>query len=423
MRFKRLGPAVIIILTLIGLKGTGIERASGSALLIQRDEISQLLQEASDLEVRAAKLRQAVENCRRRITPQAPDCSVYVEWMKTVVPYQEAEKIALALEDQARQKRNRAEFLKSQLNPPPPPTNVQTGANPAATTGAVNISGQGGQQNMNQATPVTPVPPPTTSSPAPVPGVGEVRIGGLTQREWNRLRDYQSRIDELSTKWPLSREETDELDRLEMARNRLWKKAVSVPGLTAEERQHLRLLLHTRNQTAEIPVLRKENIQNKRKTSPPPPPFPAAVLGEVVESHMEVGSQQALDEFGKDMVEVINIKDVDRKMLNGENVVGVSRISLKLKEKDYPGAIAETFDFVVGKLVLPLTSMNVNVFKSVYSKVTFGALNKFMEDSMKAVGGTFSWDEMTKDMTTGQKAVMDWVGLGDLMKDKKRESE
>jgi hypothetical protein len=147
------------------------------------------------------------------------------------------------------------------------------------------------------------------------------------------------------------------------------------------------------------------------------------VVGAIVESHVETGAGQALDELGKEWAEVVNISDVDRGLLDYENVVGVGRISLKLKEKDYAGAASETFDFMLGKVVLPVTSMNVGVFKSVYSQVTFGALNRFLEDSMRAVGAEFDWEEMTKDMSFGQKAVMEWVGLGDLVKDKAAEKK
>lgn len=425
--------AFVLIVTFLFFGNTvRLEVGAATEAVIQTSEIDQLLREAADLENKAARLRQAVENCRRRITPQSPDCQVYIEWQKVVVSYQEAERVAQTLEDQARERRRRAEYLKSQQAPPPVAVPVPQPTSPVTPPETVNQPGAG-QGNQPQGADTSPTnPPPAQNQVATLPPrVGEVRIGGLTQKEWDKLRNYQQEIDELYSRIPLSDEEAQRFFELLQARNALWQKAISVPGLTLEERQRLRLLIHTKNQTADVPVFRKEEVlaAAKEKRKSPPPPFPVEVLGNIVEAHVETGTQQAVDELGKKMTETINLNQVDRGLLTCENVVGVSKITLKLKQKDIPGAISETVDFVLGKVIAPLSSMNISVFKSAYSRITFGAVNKFFDEVnnfMKSMGGNevkFNWEEFYQEMGTGKKAVAEWTEYGDLIKDKIKEEK
>ena len=411
-----------VVVCLLLTIGSFSRLAAGGNLggIPQSDEINRLEAQAAELENRAARLRQAVENCRRSISPQSPDCFIEISWLRARVSYLEAERIAGQMEEQARDVRRRLEYLKSQLNrpvPPPPPV-----TNPPATPVSPPATGTAGPTNP----PVTqPVPKPSVNTapatsparPQPV----EPRVGGLKQSEWNRLLSIQERLEALYQGYEAADQE--EAERLKMEVYRLWQKALSGP-LTPEQRQMLRLRLPASKRSAGMVQTRREELFEKsRQSSLPPPPSPLSLAGSLVQSHLETGSQQALDEFGKQWVDVINVSEVDRKWLNYENVVGVSKITMKLKEKDYPGAIAETVDFIAGKVMLPLTSMNLSVFKSVYGQTTFGALNKFMEDSMKMTGAEFSYGQMTKDMNLGQKAVMEWVGFGELMREKDKERE
>ncbi|MGB9907020.1 MAG: hypothetical protein ACPLRR_06515 [Candidatus Saccharicenans sp.] len=398
---------------------------SGPTAAPQTSEIARLEAEAAELESRAARLQQAVENCRRSITPQSPDCYIEISWLRTRVSYLEAEKIAFQMEDQARDLRKRIDYLKSQQNrptPSPPPVTTQptTPVSPPVTGGPANgvlTTGTPPATQPVQTTPATPVPSPPVARPRPV----ETRIGGSSQKEWDRLMSIQERLEELYSDYASA--DRDEVNQLRDEVYRLWQKAVSGP-LTPEQRKMLRLRLPSRSQAAGPVQTRREELLEKRgQSNPPPPPSPLSVAGSLVKSHIETGAQQALDEFGKSWVDVINVSEVDRKWLNYENVVGFSKVTMKLKEKDYPGAIAETVDFIAGKVMLPLTSMNLSVFKSVYGQITFGALNKFMEETMKMTGAEFNYNEMTKDMNLGQKAVMEWVGFGELMREKDKERE
>ncbi len=418
---KATGLRLVAVCFLCGLvlsATPGIARRLAAAP--QSSELTRLEAEATELENRAARLKQAVENCRRSISPQSPDCFIEISWLRARVSYLEAERIASQMEDQARDIRRRIDYLKSQLNrpaPPPPPVNPQptTPVSPPVT---------GPPTTGNQ--PVTRPVPTTTTTTAPAPPAArpqppETRVGGLSQKEWNRLMSIQERLEEIYRDYASA--DQAEAERLRNEVYWLWQKAVSGP-LTPEQRKMLRLRLPSRSQPAgPVQTRREELLEKRNQSSPPPPPSPLSVTSNLVQSHIETGAQQALDEFGNSWVDVINVSEVDRKWLNYENVVGFSKVTMKLKEKDYPGAIAETVDFIAGKVMLPLTSMNVSVFKSVYGQATFGALNKFMEDSMKMTGAEFSYNEMTRDMNLGQKAVMEWVGFGDLMREKDKERE
>lgn len=386
----------------------------------QSSEITRLEAEAAELENRAARLKQAVENCRRSITPQSPDCYIEISWLRVRVSYLEAERIATQMEEQTRDLRRRIDYLRSQQNrpaPPPPPVTAQPATPVSPPVTGTPTTGNPPVTRPVQTTTATPAPAPPAARPQPV----ETRIGGLSQKEWNRLMSIQERLEELYRDYASA--DQDEANQLRNEVYRLWQKAVSGP-LTPEQRKMLRLRLPSRSQPAgPVQTRREELLEKRNQSSPPPSPSPLSVASNLVQSHIETGAQQALDEFGKNWVDVINVSEVDRKWLNYENVVGFSKVTMKLKEKDYAGAIAETVDFIAGKVMLPLTSMNVSVFKSVYGQTTFGALNKFMEDSMKMTGAEFSYEEMTRDMNLGQKAVMEWVGFGELMREKDKERE
>ncbi len=410
---------VIVFFSIILALSAALKSARGLAGFPQSEEITRLEAEAAELENRAARLKQAIENCRRSISPQSPDCFIDISWLRARVSYREAEKIALHMEDQARDIRRRIDYLKSQLNrpsPPPPPVTTQPVIPVSPPTGTPPPDNSPVNQPV-QTSPSRPAPSPPAVPPQPA----VTRIGGLTQKEWNRLMSIQERLEELYQDYNSA--DRAELERLREEVLRLWQKALKGP-LTPEQRKMLRLRLPPRRQPAGPVETRREELYEKSlRSSPPPPPSPLSVVQSLVQSHVETGSQQALDEFGKNWVDTVNLSEVDRKWLNYENVVGFSRVTMKLKDKDYPGAIAETVDFIAGKVMLPLTSMNVSVFKSVYGQTTFGALNRFMEDSMSLAGGEFKYSEMTKDMNLGQKAVLEWLGWGEMMRDKDRERE
>ncbi|MBC7350100.1 MAG: hypothetical protein H5U05_09030 [Candidatus Aminicenantes bacterium] len=398
--------------------------------LIQTEEISRLTREAEELEGRAARLRVAVENCRRSISPQSPDCFIEISWLRTRVSWKEAERIAQGMEEKARDLRRRIEILKaraSQAATPPPPVTQK----PQNTTSPPPVSNapSGQQKPAPNAPAQTAKPPAPAQTAAPSTPAAPRRIAGLTESEWEDYKFLQREVEELYSRVPLDNEESIRLFEALKARNALWEKAVSRSGLRAEERKKLRLPIPEKPVSEAIPKWQVKNPGGKLsfREPPPPTPFPANYSTLVAGAYMETGAQQAVDEFGKVATETINYTGVDRGVLTAENLVGVSKITMKLKQKDIPGAISETVDFIAAKVVAPIASMNASVFKSVYSKVSFAALENFFKETDRAMqeltGGKveFNYEEFDRDMNTGKKTVSEWIGWGDLMKDKIKE--
>ncbi|MDD8020079.1 MAG: hypothetical protein PHU81_02680 [Acidobacteriota bacterium] len=408
----------LFLLFLLFLGPASQAKTGAASVFKQDDEISRLTKEAAQLESRVAQLRVAIENCRRSITPQSPECYIEISWMRVKVSYQEAEKIALNMEEKARDLRERIEDLRSQQNIIPPPS-PQVPTTPPVTTTYPPVPTP---PPVNQ--PATPVSTPAQpSAPAPSSAVRpqnqpQAKIGGLTQKEWNLLMSYQRQMEKMLAE---HKEGTEEAKRLRDQIVKLWNKALTGP-LTPEQRQKLRIRLPASGRPVGAYRGGSAGIGQTGTQEAPPPPthfsFP-----DIPEAYIETGIQQAMDDYAERLVDAVNIDEVDRKWLKYDNAIGVARIGLKVKEKDLPGTAAETFDFIIGKLTLPLTSMNVSVFKSVYSQTTFGALNKFMEDSMRVTGAEFNYNEMTRDMNSAQKTILEWLGWGEMMRESDSQRE
>jgi hypothetical protein len=242
---------------------------------------------------------------------------------------------------------------------------------------------------------------------------------GLSDSEWKEAAECQQRLDVLYTKWPLSASEIAEADKLEARRNTLWKKAISVPGLTAEERDRFRLKLHTLNaqSSVTIPTLNKDIIDKWLK----PPPLPVQEQGKPAVPTMNpvaswltgqfaMGQVQGALEFGGEVV----TDEISEENSFGD-FLGVGKIALAYKEGGVSSALAETGNFLVGKIGMPEASVAVEGGRQ-YANVVFQAQNKFMTDSMKAAGGEFDkekfWSEFNEDLTVWQKAVKEFVGYG-----------
>ncbi|MBC7363619.1 MAG: hypothetical protein H5U07_03615, partial [Candidatus Aminicenantes bacterium] len=225
----------------------GLPEALGRPAFIQTEEIFRLTREAEELEGRAARLRAAVENCRRSISPQSPNCFIEISWLKTRVSWKEAERIAQGMEEKARDLRRRIEILKararaSQAATPPPPVTQK----PQNTTSPPPVSNApSSQQKPAPNAPAQTVKPPAPQAPAqtaaPSTPAAPRRIAGLTESEWKDYNFLQQEVEELYSRVPLDNEESIRFFEALKARNALWEKAVSRSGLRAEERKKLRL--------------------------------------------------------------------------------------------------------------------------------------------------------------------------------------
>jgi hypothetical protein len=262
---------------------------------------------------------------------------------------------------------------------------------------------------------------PATVSPVAVNydifGHGPAPVG-LSESEWQEAADCQQALDVLYAKWPLSGAEIAEVDKLEARRAVLWKKAISIPGLTSEERDRFRLKLHTlKRPNAVVPSVSNDTVDGWMKPPMPAsqgqnkPPVPTInpVTSWLVGQFADGQLQNAL-EFGG---ELWADRIFDEHSFG--DLLGVGKIAVAYKNGGVTSALAESMNFLVGKIPIPQASMAVEGGRQ-YGNIVFRAQNKFMTDAMKAVGGEFDkdkfWSEFKEDCSVGQRAIMEWIGYG-----------
>ncbi|MHB0998595.1 MAG: hypothetical protein ACYC27_05055 [Armatimonadota bacterium] len=243
---------------------------------------------------------------------------------------------------------------------------------------------------------------------------------GLTDAEWKEAAECQQGLDALYKNWPLSAADIALADKLEARRNTLWRKAISIPGLTAEERERFRLKLHTLNTQSDKPIPTITDETKKQWAKPPPPlpnspqakPTPPAInpIGSLLVGEFALGQAQGAVEFGGE----IWADSILEENKYGD-FLGISKIAVAYKEGGAASAIAETGNFLVGKIPFPQATIAVEGGR-LYSNVVFQAQNKFMTDAMKAAGGEFDkekfWSDFNEDLNVWQRAVKEFIGYG-----------
>ncbi len=196
---------------------------------------------------------------------------------------------------------------------------------------------------------------------------GLAQSGALSADEWQKAGEAQRTIDRLYSKWPLSGDEIKRLDEAQAQRNALWSKAVSVPGLSAEERERLRLDFHVRaSRSGDSPpavvgkdTLEKWSRQEQTPAKEPATSAPVPVTVNPVTSHVLreflVNRPTAGVEFvGQNLADTVDGGD------SFGNVLGVAKIAVAYKTEGAASARAATADFLVGLIPYPQASFAVD---------------------------------------------------------------
>jgi len=271
------------------------------------------------------------------------------------------------------------------------------------------------------------IPDPSADSPLPVSPIEEEGLlasgpmprtlresGTLTAEEWAQARACQREIDAIYSRWPLSAADIARLDVLEPQRNALWARAVSTPGLTAEERERMRLSLHTVPASSQLPVLTSQQA-HKWGT---PPPVPA---GEPPKSNPIVKS--LLNEFTVEkpaaLIETLGEQFAEQNLgkYGGKfgNLLAIAKIGVAYKQSGGASALASTADWLVGCIQVPQAQLAMGGGRA-YADVAYRAQTKFMEDAMSVTGGKFDatafWEDLKKTNGVGFAALMEWTGYG-----------
>lgn len=233
---------------------------------------------------------------------------------------------------------------------------------------------------------------------------------GLNPNEWQRARQYQGLIETLSQAPQATPEDRSILELAQVRRNQLWSKAVSVPDLPDDAREALALNLPiVPSESPRLTLREARGLQRAvQATNRQPDPVISSMLGYL---YVDL-TTQAVEQAGEAMVEQSLGTGAGGRF---GNFLGLSKIAVATAKDGTASGIASTVDFLVGQISLPQATIAVTGGRQ-YANVVYQAQSKFMVDAMKAVGVDFDveefWREFKEDMTTGQKAVTEFVSYG-----------
>jgi hypothetical protein len=176
-------------------------------------------------------------------------------------------------------------------------------------------------------------------------GIGTAPMG-LSDSEWKEAVECQQSLDALYAKWPLNATDEAELTKLEARRSALWKKAISVPGLSAEERDRLRLKVPALNPPpgVAVPSLSKETVDKWLKPPPLPTqgqakptvptinPVSSWLVGQFALGQVQGAIESGGEAWADSIIEEHNFGDF----------LGVGKIALAYKDGGLSSALAET---------------------------------------------------------------------------------
>ena len=244
------------------------------------------------------------------------------------------------------------------------------------------------------------------------------QASGLGEAEWARARACQSEIDAITRVRPFSDKNAARLDNLVTERNTLWAKATSAPGLTAEERERLRLRLFTVPAPANGPALAVTAAQlaKLRET----PPVTAVPIAGEVHPVTRAMLRQASVEYSTALVELAGEEWAGEVL--GEaagdrfgTVLGLAKVGVAAAQGDPEEGLVALADVLVGLIPFPQASGAVTGGR-IYANVAFQAMNDFMTQSMQVVGGTADteafWKELDDELNVSQRAFRKWIGFG-----------
>lgn len=241
--------------------------------------------------------------------------------------------------------------------------------------------------------------------------------GSLTAEQWSRARACQREIDAIYSNWPLSAADIARLDILEPERNRLWALAVAIPGLTAEERERMRLSLHVVPASTQLPSLSSQQISAWLPPAPLPspsagPPRINPVVKTLLNEFAVEKPAELIETMGEDFAE----QNLGKYGGMFGSLLSIGKIGVAYQQSGTASVVAAAADWLVGCIPLPQAQLAVGGGR-VYADVAHQAQTKFMEDAMSITGDQFDsrafWDDLKKDNGVGVAALMEWTGYGD----------
>jgi len=257
------------------------------------------------------------------------------------------------------------------------------------------------------------------------------KIGGLTRQEWLMARNCQKEIDLITKVWPVPGKDIARLDSLLVRRNSLWQKAISVPGLTAYEREKLRLKLHTDEIYANnsgIASLPADRVSEWKKI-PPLPEYEEervatpeqkdmirknSIVTSMVSEMIADKTVDMLEESAGDAAEEALGEKVGGKF---GNVLDIAKIAYTSSKDGAAAGISGVVELAISKIGSPQAEMAIEGGRH-YSKYTqqvftrfIGEVNKF--NATMGIPDQVDADDFLKNLkekaALGQQSIMEFI--------------
>lgn len=248
------------------------------------------------------------------------------------------------------------------------------------------------------------------------------KVGGLTAAEWAEARECQNAIDRLAAVWPVPRQNIELLEKNLARRNELWQKAITVDGLQPEDRERMRLLLHTPGLMAAPPQYAAPSNAALIQLKTTPSPMPAEV--NPMFGGSEADFEMSLNDFHADKA----VKWMEYKAKNYaeflqegagktfSNLLPLGKLCYSAASKSEGAVRADAADFMVGMLQTPRATMAKEGGK-IYANYTLRLADNFLHsttDFINANGGRMYHEDIPliwSDVQKKQEPVLRYLGI------------
>ncbi|TSA08592.1 MAG: hypothetical protein D4R73_08295 [Deltaproteobacteria bacterium] len=240
------------------------------------------------------------------------------------------------------------------------------------------------------------------------------KSNATTEEEWKLARKWQVRIDELMRKHSLSPAEAAELRELEKKRNSLWKRAIGVPGLTAEDREALRLRMHCEG-SGSVDGTFDRIVQAREDVTRTGTNGRDLLMLDMTQASLSYGIGTAIEQGAEEYV----VNNLGERAVSFGDAYAVGGVAMAFAQGNKEAAAPPAINWLLGKI--PGAAFSVGTAQGVgevYTAVFRKSWDRFVTEIEKVVPGTLppggvdqSWDDMKRDATTGQRCVFEWIGL------------
>lgn len=239
------------------------------------------------------------------------------------------------------------------------------------------------------------------------------KSNATTEEEWKLAREWQARIDELVRKHSLSPAEAAELGELERKRNSLWKRAIGVSGLTAEDREALRLRMHF-DGSGSVDGTFGRIVQAREDVTQTGTNGGDLLMLDMTQASLSYGIGSVFEHGAEEYV----VNNLGERAVSFGDASAVGGAAMAFAQGNKEAAVPPAINWLLGKI--PSAAFSVGTAQGVgevYTTVFRKSWDRFVTEVEKVVPGTLPpggvdqfWDDMKRDLTTGQRCFFEWGG-------------